>query len=178
MRLQQTDTKALYQEMEQLYLEAFPEYERKPFRLMQRTQAKGKSDIWSLMDGDTFVGMAITMHDGDLVLLDYFAIKPEIRGGGYGAKALQLLYDQYKGKKFFLEIESTKVACDNLKQRESRKGFYLRNGLQETGVGALLFGTEMEILSNADLTFAEYRRVYERIYWPMRPFMSRLVREL
>lgn len=178
MRLQQTSTQELYNEMKELYLEAFPKYERKPFSLMQATQEKGVVDMWSIMDEDTFVGMAITMKDKDLVLLDYFAIKSEFRGKGYGSKVLQMLYEQYKGSRFFLEIESTKVDCQNKVQRESRKAFYLRNGLQEVGLEAGVFGTEMELLShNVSLNFEEYHGVYEHIYGEEKARMITFVRE-
>lgn len=179
MHLQQTNTQELYNEMKELYLEAFPKYERKPFSLMKTTQEKGVVDMWSIMDGDTFVGMAITMKDKDLVLLDYFAIKAGFRGKGYGSKVLQMLYEEYEGSRFFLEIESTKVECKNKTQRESRKAFYLRNGLQEVGLEASVFGTEMELLShNAELNFKEYREVYEHIYGVEKALMIIFVREV
>lgn len=178
MQLHQTESKDLYKEMKELYLEAFPKYERKPFKLMQQTQLKGLVDMWSIMDEDDFVGMAVTMKDNDLVLLDYFAIKPEFRGKGYGSKVLQMLYEQYEGKRFFLEIESTKIDCDNKTQRESRKDFYLRNGLQEVGLEANVFGTEMELLSyNAELNFEEYRGMYEHIYGTAKALMVKVIRE-
>lgn len=179
MQLLQTESTDLYKEMKALYLEAFPKYERKPFKLMQQTQAKGLVDMWSIMDGDTFVGMAVTMKDKDLVLLDYFAIKSEYRGKGYGSKVLQMLYEQYEGNRFFLEIESTKVDCDNRKQRESRKVFYLRNGLQEVGLEANVFGAEMELLAHdAKLNFQEYRGMYEHIYGTAKALMVKFIREV
>lgn len=176
MHLLQTTTPELYDKMQALYLEAFPKYERKPFSLMQETQAKGQVDMWSIMDGETFVGMAVTMKDKDLVLLDYFAIQSDLRGNGYGSKALQLLYKQYENERFFLEIESTQVDCENKAQRESRKAFYLRNGLQEVGISANVFETEMELLSHdCTLNFKEYREIYEHIYGKKKALMVRPV---
>lgn len=174
MHLLQTTTSTLYDQMQALYLEAFPKCERKPFSLMQETQAKGQVDMWSIMDGETFVGMAVTMKDKDLVLLDYFAIQEEFRGRGYGSRALQLLYRQYEKERFFLEIESTQVDCENKTQRESRKAFYLRNGLQEVGISALVFETQMELLArDCTLNFKEYQEIYEHIYGKMKALMVR-----
>ena len=179
MQLQQTESKELYKAMKELYLEAFPKYERKPFSLMQKTQAKGLVDMWSIMDEDVFVGMAVTMKDKDLVLLDYFAIKPEFRGKGYGSKVLRMLCEQYEGKRFFLEIESTKVDSDNKEQRLNRKAFYLRNNLKEVGLEANVFGTEMELLSlDAELNFEEYRGMYEHVYGTAKALMIKFIREV
>ena len=177
MHLLQTTTPQLYDQMETLYLEAFPKYERKPFSLMQETQVRGQVDMWSIMDGESFVGMAVTMKDKDLVLLDYFAIRSDLRGNGYGSKALQLLYKQYEKQRFFLEIESTQVDCENKAQRESRKAFYLRNGLKEVGISALVFETEMELLAHdCTLNFKEYQEIYEHIYGKNKALMVRPIK--
>jgi 4-azaleucine resistance transporter AzlC len=46
--------------------------------------------------------------------------------------------------------------------RNKRKGFYLRNGLHTMDFDVMLFGVEMEMLSNADhLNFDEYLDVYK-----------------
>ena len=50
-------------------------------------------------------------------------------------------------------------------QRQRRKAFYLRNGLKETGMNAMVFETEMELLTHdAELTFAEYVGMYENVF--------------
>lgn len=159
-----TDEKQ-FRQIRELYLHAFPACERKPFALIRQKQREDLVDIFMLKDGDAFCGLAITMKANDLVLLDYFAIAKDRRGMGYGSAALQMLYDHFAGKRFFLEIESTLEESENRQQRLMRKQFYLKNHLTELGLLANVFGTDMELLSyRASLTFEEYIRVYETVY--------------
>lgn len=165
MKLVQAKTRQQYKKIKAVYESSFPKYEKKPFWLIKHKQKSGSVDIWELRDQDEFVGIAITMKAKDLVLLDYFAIAEENRGEGYGSKALNLLKKYYKEKRFFLEIESTKGNAANQIEREKRKRFYLNNQMQEMGILADLFGTEMEVLGfDFSLNFAEYKSVYEIVY--------------
>lgn len=148
--------------IEDLYLQAFPKSERKPFQLMIDKQREGTMEILSLEEENRFLGLAILAHDKDIALLDYFAISKEFRGQGIGSRAIKALQKIYSGKRFVLEIETTKKSCKDLEIREHRKAFYLRNGLHTMDFDVNLFGVEMEILSNAEhLTYEEYLDVYK-----------------
>ena len=148
-----------------LYKKAFPSYERKPFALIYNTNKKGHTDAWMMIKENNFLGLAITMNDLDLVLLDYFAIEANHRNKGLGTKALQLLNHHYQNQRLFIEIESTYVECDNLEDRLKRKNFYLRNGMKELNIHANVFGTEMELLSfQTNITFQDYYNTYLHIY--------------
>lgn len=149
------------QQIEALYLRAFPPSERKPFSMIMKKQAEGTMEILCIEEENAFLGLAIFAYNKDIVLLDYFAISDEIRGQGTGSKAIKALQKIYAGKRLVLEIESTKVSCEDLTMREHRKAFYLRNGLHIMDFDVNYFGIEMEILSNAEqLTYEEYIEVY------------------
>ena len=94
--------------IEDLYVQAFPKSERKPFQLIVDKQREGTMEILSLEDENRFLGLAIFAHDKDIALLDYFAISEEIRGQGIGSRAIKALQKIYAGKAFVLEIETTK----------------------------------------------------------------------
>lgn len=149
-----------------LYKSAFPNCERKPFNLILQKRRRGEAEVFSVeSDSGEFLGLAITLKhkDLDLVLLDYFAILPEIRGGGIGSQALQLLKEKYADKRFFLEIESTAKPHPELEKRKRRKRFYMKNGMQSAGFSAHIFMTDMEILTaGKPVTFEEYRELYYR----------------
>ena len=148
--------------IEDLYMRAFPKPERKPFQLMVKKQAEGTMELLSIEEENQFLGLAIFAHDKDIALLDYFAISDEMRGQGVGSRAIKALQKIYAGKRFVLEIETTKKPCNDLEMRNKRKGFYLRNGLHTMDFDVMLFGVEMEMLSNADhLNFDEYLDVYK-----------------
>lgn len=156
-----TDEKRLRQ-IEELYLQAFPAAERKPFKLIVQKQAEGTMEILSIEDEKSgFLGLAIFAFDKDLALLDYFAISAEMRGQGAGSRAIRALQKIYFGKRFILEIETTKKNCKDLEIRRQRKEFYLRNGFHAMDFDVNLFGVEMEILSNCEkLTYEEYADIY------------------
>lgn len=148
--------------IEDLYLRAFPLTERKPFSLMVQKQEEGTMEILSIEEKNVFLGLAIFAHDKDIALLDYFAISDELRGQGIGSRAIRALQKIYAGKRFVLEIETTKKSCEELEMREQRKAFYLRNGLHTMGFDVNLLGVEMEVLSNSEhLEYEEYLDVYK-----------------
>ena len=156
-----TDHQRLKQ-IRELYMDAFPLSERKPFDLMIKKQSQGTMEILALEDENGFLGLAILAFDKDIALLDYFAILADFRGKGIGSKAICALQKRLADKRFILEIETTKQKVPDLEMRKKRKNFYLKNGLHTMDFDVNLFGIEMEILSNCEyLTFEEYLDVYK-----------------
>ena len=153
-----------------LYDASFPPAEKKPFSLILEKCADGKMEILVLIQDTTPLGLMITVLHKDLVLLDYFAIDTDSRGRGTGSAALALFRQRYKGKQLLLEIEVQDINADNADQRRRRKAFYLRNGLLETGLRAVLFGVEMEILvfdSGCHIDFDDYHDIYRSLGKPI-----------
>lgn len=177
MRLADADTKERLRKVRALYEEAFPRSEKKPFGMIVRGRKKGNYEILALEEENgVFLGLAITMHYGGLVLLDYFAVAPYARCAGTGSRALAELQKRYQGKKFLLEIESTVGVTEPEDQRLRRKAFYLRNGMEAGDFLVSLFGVEMEIMTfRCSVTFPEYHEIYRHVL----PFgMARRVRPL
>lgn len=154
-----------YKQMKKLYKEAFPANERKPFWLIRKKQKSSETNMWCLMEDGIFVGMAVTMEAGDVVILDYFAICKDLRGNGYGAMALKSLKEKYVGKRFILEIEDADVPGLDQEMKRKRKTFYLSNGLSQLGLKVTLYGVDMEVLGvNCNISFSEYKNVYTSLY--------------
>ncbi len=165
MKLRAIVSQKEWQQIKKLYRTAFPKYERKPLWIVKKKNRKGQADVWLIEEDGAFAGFAIMMNQENLVLLDYFAIADEMRTKGLGKAALRALQEHYRGKKFFLEIESVSVPCDNLAERQRRKNFYLNNGMEEMHIMVDLFGTQMEVLGyECDLDFAEYQSIYRLSY--------------
>ena len=152
--------------IQDLYVEAFPQAERKSFELLLKTRDNGQAEILSVEnENNDFLGLAITAQYQDMVLLDYFAISPNQRSSGVGSKVFQLLKQRYADKRFFLEIERTDIVADNQLQRQKRKAFYLKNGMQNMPFLVDLFGVEMEILThNCELNFDDYFTLYHSLF--------------
>lgn len=150
-----------------LYRQAFPASERKPFSIMVKMYRRGKTDLWSILRGGRFVGLAITINGKNAILLDYFAVEKSCRGMGIGSAALGLLRRAYVGRGVFLEIESVWEDAPDLEQRRKRKAFYLANGMEPMNVMVRLFGVKMELLGwDCRLDFSGYRAFYRDNYSP------------
>ena len=140
-----------------LYEEAFPAEEKKPFDYMRQLERAGKMEILSLMEREELIGLNINMLAGDLAILDYYAILPEKRSGGYGSIGIQKIMDRFRGRKLILEIEKQDAFAPNAKERASRKKFYMKNGLKETNLFVNVYHTDFELLvPEGSLTFDEY----------------------
>ena len=147
--------------LRKLYREAFPKSERKPFSVIRRLEREGKGDILAFYEDGAFLGMATTVKNDDIVLIDYFAVHKKKRSEGYGSRMLPLLVNLYTPRGVFLEIERVTDSAPNSEERERRREFYTRLGFSSMGVFVDLFGVEMELLGyNTTLTYREYFDFY------------------
>lgn len=101
MNLKNVQTKERIAEIQNLYEAAFPANERKPFALIQEKVKSGQMEILAFEEGENFIGMAMVMMDEDFILIDYFAMKKEKRGEGYGSRAIRMLRNYYAKKRIF-----------------------------------------------------------------------------
>lgn len=162
MEIRAADSREL-RKMKRIYLEAFPRAERKPFLMMKKMARKGEMELLAVRDGDQMVGLAITVRHKDMILLDYFAMDKNCRGRNYGSRALQLLKERYREQRLILEIELADEQALNNRERVRRKQFYLRNGMQETGIHVMVFQVPMEVLTaGKPVTYEEYSELYRR----------------
>lgn len=166
IKLVEAFDRAQLAKIKQLYRSAFPLSERKPFSLILKKRDAGSMQIFALeTETGEFAGEAITILCGDLVLLDYFAISPQLRGNGAGSLALQSLRERYQGKRFLLEIEDTQGDSPNREERIRRKHFYVTNGMQPLAYGVDLFGVEMEIMVfDCAISFEEYHTIFTQVF--------------
>lgn len=108
-----------------------------------------------------FGGFAVTMRRGDIVMLSYFAICPQLRDRGIGSRVIKTLMRRFKDYRFILEIEDVNEPCDDPETRQRRREFYLKNGMVSAGFTAHVFRSDLEILtSGKPVTFEEYRSLY------------------
>ena len=154
---------------EALYESSFPASERKDLDFMLTGDNSAAYEVLAVSTPDHPVaGMVITVTHGNLTMLDYFAVTPDLRGQGLGHAVLPMVRDRVKarGGRFFLEIETPpplcipRDPCANAAQRVRRKAFYLSAGLIETGVRAFIYGNDMELLAfpedGSAITFEGY----------------------
>lgn len=124
-----------------LYEEASPESERNwteedVLEAIEHPQGPVSTEILGIYPDeapDSFCGYFLTLTSDVAVYMYYFAILPDLRGKGIGAKALKALVRRCGDKPLMFDFESIYQECDDLEQRMRRRDFYLRNGFHETG---------------------------------------------
>lgn len=77
-----------------------------------------------IYDGADFVGIMLSWETEEFIYIEHFCMLPEMRGRGYGERALSKIAE--KGKKVILEIDPPE---DDISKR--RKRFYERCGFVE-----------------------------------------------
>lgn len=145
-------------EINDLYIEAFPKAERKPINQIIKVCQNGYGRIIPILMDDEFVGMFITLDsDGyNTLLIDYFAIKSDYRGLSLGSKAIELL-NEMENKTIIIEIEPCVNEASNLLQRQKRKKFYENLGFKQTDINISWFGVDLELMSlNKIINFNHY----------------------
>ena len=76
------------QAIKKIYMEAFPWWKGHPFSRIIKQWRSGELDILTFREEDnSLIGFSINASEADLVLIDYLAISPAVRGGGYGSKS-------------------------------------------------------------------------------------------
>ena len=107
--------------------------------------------------------------DAGACLVDYLAVRKDLRGQGVGKEMLRLLRETCpEMKTWIVEVENP-FREDNPEQRRmmaGRMGFYLQSGFTDTGIDARVFGVEFRLLSLSSPAVSPdaVRRCYERIY--------------
>lgn len=153
-------------EINDLYIEAFPKAERKPINQIIKVCQNGYGRIIPILMDDEFVGMFITLDsDGDnTLLIDYFAIKSDYRGLSLGSKAIELL-NEMENKTIIIEIEPCVNEASNLLQRQKRKKFYENLGFRQTDINISWFGVDLELMSlNKTINFNHYMDLLTSIF--------------
>lgn len=162
-----SNTEPLSAQINELYLEAFPQNERKSIETLYSHQESGYCDLLAILEDDgQFVGMISTIKRPNIMLVEYFAIAPDFRGKGYGSKVLELLHAKYSDTHICLEIEdSTDESAENFQQRLSRLRFYQSNGFQQLHWVVNFFDVPLEVLGTSpDIDFDNYIQLYTQIH--------------
>ena len=130
-------------EIEELYLNSFPEDERFSFWILQECSKENNSDLYAIFDNDNMIGMCYIVNCKSAYYLMYLAVVPSLRNKNYGSMILRDLKEKYK--LLFLSVD---VPVDNISVR--RKNFYLRNGFYDTNKFYEDTGINYEVLCTSN----------------------------
>lgn len=94
-------------EVERIFEEAFPANE-KIFSIKQLIEKSDEMNISvsSIMDEDKLVGLTVIINNDEWNYLMHFAIDSNIRGGGYGSRAMKSIMDYCGDKTLIFVIEA------------------------------------------------------------------------
>ena len=107
-----------------LYQSAFPLHEQRTRAAQEGVLSHPDYFCWALRERGAFAGLLLVWEGPGFRYVEHFAVAPELRGGGLGARALAWLTGQ--GAPVILEIDPP---VDEISV--GRRGFYLRCGFSE-----------------------------------------------
>lgn len=125
---------ACYQAAIALYETAFPPEETRPAALVAETLKAGVERMLVAVEGGRVIAVAVLFHrPGGVVLLDFFAVVADRRGGGTGTRFLRAILDQLEAegaRLLLIEVDEPDVGPDR-EVRLRRMAFYRRLGARE-----------------------------------------------
>lgn len=136
-----------WKEIKEIYMEAFPKAERKPFFTVRRSVNKGKSLLLTAMENEVLQGFVMAIPYKNMVMVDYLAVSSKIRSRGTGSKMMQEICRYFPGKKIVLLIERLDDTAENKDQRIARRRFYFKNGFTSSDIYIAGNSGNMEILN-------------------------------
>ena len=144
---QNTLDKGQWTQVKEIYMEAFPKRERKPFGILKRDVKRGRVELFAAWEGADLLGFTAVLPFEDMVMVDYLAVSAKARGKGTGSQLMEEVCGHYTGKKVVLLIERLDDQAENAAQRQARRRFYLKNGFASTDLFISGAGGDMEVLS-------------------------------
>lgn len=150
MQIRRLDAAGAKQLYETRMVRDFPPGELKPFAAVEELLSAGLYEPLSFTDESGAVlayAWQVMLPGGQAGLVDYFAVRSDLRGSGIGTKALRLLREQYAPRlaALLLECEHPADAPDPAIARR-RIGFYLRAGARATALESRVFGARYTVL--------------------------------
>ena len=91
-----------WKEIKEIYFEAFPKSERKPFFTIRHSVKKGKAQLLTAMENGILQGFVMMIPYRDMLMVDYLAVSGKIRSQGTGSKILQEVCRHFSDIKIIL----------------------------------------------------------------------------
>lgn len=166
-------------ELDTLYNEFLLHYfiddERKPLSMIKYQYKKHHYRIVVQEFGGVVIGAAfLTYYTSDAILLDYFAVKSDFRGKGYGSLLFKYVSDTYCRKiPLLIETETLAEEVEDVerKVRLRRNEFYSKNNAVKTSSKVKIWSCIYDIWYVSSENMPEDRVIYlyDGIYRKMIP---------
>lgn len=106
-----------YKQVKQLYMRAFPKYEREPWTWLLIKSKYQRADFMAFYDQEQFVGFAYVIHSHGMHYILYLAVNDQIRSQGYGTRIINELRRLYPKDSLALDVEQPNPQAANNQQR-------------------------------------------------------------
>lgn len=134
--------------------EDFPPAELKPFLVIRKAWMKNNYYAYGFYEkaSETLCAYAFFLadHKKRALLLDYFAVSRELRGSGYGSRALEMLRRECADwDTIIIEVEDDELPGLDEETRRLRKrriAFYTEAGCRMTTTRSRLWGVDYRIM--------------------------------
>ena len=136
-----------WKEIKEIYMEAFPKSERKPFFTVRRSVNRGKALLLTATENEVLQGFVMAIPYKNMVMVDYLAVSSKIRSRGTGSKILQEICRRFPDQKIVLLIERLDDTAENKDQRIARRKFYFKNGFTSSNIYITGRSGNMEVLN-------------------------------
>ena len=123
-----------WKQVKEIYMEAFPKAERKPFFVLRHSVKSKKAQILTATEDGTLMGFVMVIPYGGMVMVDYLAVPSKIRSRGTGSQIMQQVCEHFADKRIVLLIERLDDNAENAQQRSARRRFYLKNGFTSSDI--------------------------------------------
>lgn len=144
--------------------------ERIPRGILHKALVRGDLQTLLFFDGDKEVGYIVCHTIDSLAMsrVEYLAVQPHCRAGGYGTAIMHAFRDYIDGRGILLEAEDPASAknVESRALRERRLRFYERLGFHILpDVRMKMFGARLLFLTDVSgLTIADYNKFVKDMY--------------
>ena len=160
--------KKQWKEIKEIYMEAFPRRERKPYFMLRHSVRTKKTVVMTAVDEGQLLGFAVLIPFKDMIMVDYLAVSSKIRSQGTGGYIMENVKKQFPDKKIVLLIERLEEEAENREQRIARRRFYLKNGFESADIFITGAGGNMEIMSwGGTISHREYLSLQKYALGPL-----------
>ena len=156
----------------------FSPEEIKPLSRIRKAMAEGHYACYGAFEGEQITAYAFLVINHECAMIDYLAVREDLRGKGTGSRFLQLMMTglMQPFHCVLLESEDPDFATEEAEANtmRNRLRFYLRNGLIETGVVSTVWYVHYRILvlPVGEIPSAEsVKEIYSGIYRMLLPRM-------
>jgi len=154
----------------------FAPEEVKPLSRILTALSDGHYVCYGAIEEGEIVAYAFLVIDGRNAMVDYYAVREDLRGHGKGSCFIRMMTDglrkQFDCVLFESEDPDDGKNDEDRNVRDRRIRFYLHNGLVETGVRTIVWHVHYRILAlpvGRIPSDSEIREIYDGIYRAILP---------